>query len=59
MEHIKKQDKIGNRYFVSHFVPIKLHGYDKKHCLVITHDLTEIIRLNKLLNTDNVSKHRT
>ncbi|RLI77095.1 hypothetical protein DRP05_11135 [Archaeoglobales archaeon] len=48
---ITLEDRIGNRYFLSHFVPIELHN--KKHCVVIIRDLTDLIRLNRLLNAVN------
>lgn len=41
------EDEREGRSFVTHYVPIKLEG--KKCCLIIAHEITEILRLNKFL----------
>ncbi len=37
------------RYFVTSLIPIELHG--RRHCLVIAQDVTDLLRVNKLLET--------
>ncbi len=49
------QDARGGRYFINNFLPIELPG--GKYCLIISQEVTEIKRLNMLLNAiNNISK---
>lgn len=41
------EDEREGRSFVNHYIPIKLEG--KNNCLIIAHEITELLRLNKLL----------
>lgn len=41
------QDERDKRFFLNHYIPIELEG--KKHCLIIVQEITEILKLNKLL----------
>jgi PAS domain S-box-containing protein len=65
MKHIKRamesgkieilEDTRNGRHFISYYVPIQILG--KKSCLVIANEITEIKRLNRLLNTiNNINK---
>ncbi|MEM0330795.1 MAG: PAS domain S-box protein [Archaeoglobaceae archaeon] len=41
------QDERENRFFFNQYIPIELEG--KKHCLIISQEITEILKLNELL----------
>lgn len=54
-ESLTTEDTRDGRYFLVNLVPIELP--DGKHCLVIAREMTELIRLNKLLNAiNNINK---
>jgi PAS domain S-box-containing protein len=50
-ERIDFEDSKGGRYFSSTFLPITLKG--KKHCLVLARDITQYLKLNRLLGAIN------
>ncbi|MDI9642224.1 MAG: PAS domain S-box protein [Archaeoglobaceae archaeon] len=41
------QDQRNGRFFFNQYIPLELEG--KKHCLIISQELTELLRLNKFL----------
>jgi PAS domain S-box-containing protein len=54
-EPVELEDERDGKYFKQTFLPIEISG--RKHCLVIAQDLTEHIRLNRLLNAiNNINK---
>ncbi len=65
MEYVRKalkenktitfQDTRDGRYFINNMIPIELP--EGKHCLIIAKDMTELMRLNRLLNAiNNINK---
>lgn len=41
------EDEREGRYFINYYIPIELEG--KRHCLIISQEITELLRLNKFL----------